>query len=58
MNEWMFVQMVQGKAADATMDVPVTVFGTLAVGEEKKENMGWSLYRMAGQKVSAPHSWW
>ena len=54
MNEWMFVQMAKGKTADLMMDVPVTVFGTLSVGEEKKKDMGWSLYRMVSDKVLIP----
>lgn len=58
MNEWMFVQMESGKNADAIMDVPVTVFGTLSVGEEKKANTGWSLYRMVSDKVVVPKSNW
>jgi hypothetical protein len=52
MNEWMFVQMAKGSSADAIMDIPVTVFGTFSVGEEKKTNTGWSLYRMVSDKVS------
>ncbi len=54
MNEWMFVRMGGGMDADAVMDVPVTVFGTLSVGEKKKADMGWSLYRMVADKVLAP----
>jgi hypothetical protein len=57
LNEWIFVQMAQGKNTDAVMDVPVTVFGTLAVGEENKKDMGWSLYRMVADKVRIPKSW-
>ncbi len=54
MNEWMFVRMDGEKDADAIMDVPVTVFGTLSVGERKKADMGWSLYRMVADKVIVP----
>ncbi len=54
MNEWMFVRMGGEKDADAIMDVPVTVFGTLSVGERKKADMGWSLYRMVADKVIVP----
>lgn len=54
MNEWMFVQMEKGKNSEAVMDVPVTVFGTLTVGEEKKEGQGWNLYHMVSDKVGIP----
>lgn len=54
MNEWMFVQMQKGKSADAIMDIPVTVFGTLEVGEKKKEGVCWTLYRMVADKVIVP----
>jgi hypothetical protein len=58
MNEWMFVQMEKGKTADAVMDIPLTVFGTLSVGEQKKANTGWSLYRMQSDRVSVPKVNW
>jgi hypothetical protein len=54
MNEWMFVQMAKGKTAEAIMDVPVTVFGVLDVGEKKEKDQGWSLYRMVSDKVDVP----
>ncbi len=50
MNEWVFVQMEEGKTADAVMDVPVTVFGVLSVGE--KHSSKWSLYRLVSNKVA------
>jgi hypothetical protein len=58
MNEWMFVRMAKGKTADVMMDCPITVFGTLSVGEEKEENAGWSLYRMVSDKVKIPKIDW
>ncbi len=58
MNEWMFVQMKKGKTAEVMMDIPITVFGTLSVGEEKKEDTGWSLYRMVSDKVVIPSAGW
>jgi len=59
MNEWMFVQMQGGKPTNVVMDVPVTVFGALEVGEKDEKDTGWSLYRMVSEKVSAPmHSLW
>ena len=57
LNEWMFVQMKKGASTDAIMDVPLTVFGTLSVGEEKKQNQAWNLYRMVSDKVLIPKSW-
>jgi hypothetical protein len=58
MNEWMFVQMKKGKEAETMMDMPVTAFGTLAVGEEKKSDTGWTLYRMVSDKVTVPTVNW
>lgn len=58
MNEWIFVQMDKNKNADAVMDIPVTAFGVLSVGEEKKAGMCWSLYRMVSDKVTVPQVNW
>ncbi len=58
MNEWIYVIMDKGKEADAVMDIPVTAFGVLSVGEEKKTDTGWSLYRMSSDKVDVPHINW
>ncbi len=58
MNEWMFVEMEKGKTAEVMMDIPITVFGTLSVGEQKKEDTGWSLYRMVSDKVVIPKADW
>ena len=57
MNEWMYVEMQKGKSAEATMDMPITVFGTLSVGAQIKES-NWTLYRMISDKVSVPHFNW
>ncbi len=57
MNEWMYVEMNKGKSADATMDIPITVFGTLSVGAQIKES-NWTLYRMMADKVSIPKINW
>jgi hypothetical protein len=54
MNEWMFVQMAKGKFAQVMMDDPVTVFGTIEIGEKKEKDKGWSLYRMVSDKVILP----
>ncbi|HVZ80420.1 MAG TPA: DUF3299 domain-containing protein [bacterium] len=58
MNEWIFVQMAKGKEAEILMDFPVTVFGVLNVGEQKKDNQAWTLYRMVSSKVSIPKVPW
>ena len=57
MNEWMYVEMEKGQSAEATMDIPITVFGTLSVGAQIKES-NWTLYRMVSDKVSVPHLNW
>jgi hypothetical protein len=57
MNEWMYVEMDKGKSADAAMDLPITVFGTLSVGAQIKES-NWTLYRMTADKVSIPQINW
>jgi hypothetical protein len=57
MNEWMYVEMEKGKSAEATMDIPITVFGTLSVGAQIKES-NWTLYRMVANKVSVPKLDW
>jgi hypothetical protein len=54
MNEWMYVQMAKGKQAEILMDDPVTVFGTIDIGEIKDKDKGWSLYRMVSDKVIIP----
>lgn len=57
MNEWMYVEMEKGKSAEAMMDMPITVFGTLSVGAKIKES-NWTLYRMIADKVSIPNINW
>jgi hypothetical protein len=54
LNEWIYVHMQKGTAVDVMMDIPVTTFGTLEVGEKNEEGNGWSLYRMTGDKVGYP----
>ena len=59
LNQWIYVAMDRGKTAEATMDVPVTVFGTLNVGTEyDAQNTGWCLYRMTSEKVETPGKSW
>jgi len=54
MNEWVFVRMAPGKAAPYALDIPITVFGTLAVGEVYEKNVLMSLYRMESTAVIVP----
>jgi len=51
-NEWVFVEMPEGKPAEYQLDVPITVSGQLEVGEEIEDGFVVSLYRMKGDKVS------
>lgn len=54
MNEWIHVKMAPGKGAPYSIDVPITVFGTLSVGEEYEKNVLMSLYRMESTTVVVP----
>ena len=63
MNEWVHVIMEEGKAAPYAMDLPITVFGTLSIGEEYEwqtdrdgveRGVLLSLNRMAGTAVVVP----
>jgi hypothetical protein len=58
LNEWIYVTMPKGKAADIYMDIPVTAFGTLSAGEINDKENGWSFYRMIGDKVGYPKEIW
>ncbi len=59
LNQWIYVDMDRGKTAEAIMDVPVTVFGTLKVGTQFDErSTGWCLYRMTSDKVAWPRKAW
>jgi len=51
-NEWVFVEMPEGRPAEYQMDVPITVSGQLEVGEEIEDGFVISLYRMKGDKVA------
>jgi hypothetical protein len=51
LNEWIYVTMEKDRAADIVMDLPITVFGVLEVGERNLPDEGWSLYRMIGKKL-------
>ena len=53
LNEWVVVTMA-GKAAEATQDVPLRFYGTLHVGEFYEGSVFTGLYRLDGERVSAP----
>jgi len=55
MNEWVFVQMGKEGAAKVMMDIPVTVFGVLSVGEDYSGQ--WTLCRMTADKTAYPKGW-
>jgi hypothetical protein len=51
LNEWIYVRMKEGRTARWLNDIPVTVYGTLAVGEDIRDGMVLSIYRMEGEEV-------
>lgn len=51
MNEWIYVTMDEKADARYVPDVPVVVYGTLHVGEEMRDGMVMSIYRMDGEKL-------
>lgn len=51
MNEWVMVDMPEGKTAEYYSDLPVAVYGTMQVGEEIDEGYVISIYRMTGLEV-------
>ena len=54
MNGWIYVAMKEGKRTNSVPDVPVTVYGTLQVGEDIKDNTLMSVYRIDADKVDVP----
>lgn len=63
MNEWVHVTMAEGTGAPYALDVPITVFGTLAAGEVYEWHAGsdgvekgvlMSVYRMESTVVVVP----
>lgn len=51
-NEWVFVEMPDGKPATFHNDIPVTVDGVLEIGEEIEDGFVISLFRMKGDQIS------
>jgi hypothetical protein len=59
LNQWIYVTMGEGRTADSTMDVPITIYGTLQVREGAgPQDGGWCLYRMTADKIEKPDSFW
>jgi hypothetical protein len=52
-NEWVSVTMA-GRGVRAMMDQPVTVFGTLRVGEVYEHGVLAGIYRMTGVELAGP----
>ena len=53
MNEWMMVRY-KGKGKVPYTHLPMTVFGTLEVGEEYRDGRVYSLYRLQADAASTP----
>lgn len=59
LNQWIYVTMEKGKATEQRADVPITVFGTLNVGNQfNQDSSGWCLYHLTSDKVGFPKSSW
>jgi hypothetical protein len=52
-NEWVSVKM-KDKGVKAVMDQPVTLFGTLRVGEARENGYLVGIYRLEGERMDAP----
>ena len=52
-NEWVSVKMT-GKGVKPIMDQPVTLFGTLHVGEIRENGYLVGIYAMDGQRMAGP----
>jgi hypothetical protein len=52
MNEWIQVRMGGGRTIKYVHDLPVSVFGTLEVGEKFEQGQVTSLYRMVADTVA------
>ena len=53
-NEWVSVRMPKGKGVKPVMDVPVTIFGTLKVGEVLENGYLVGIYEMDGERLDGP----
>ena len=53
-NEWVSVRMPEGKGVKPIMDVPITIFGTLKVGEVLENGYLVGIYEMDGDRLGGP----
>jgi hypothetical protein len=53
-NEWVSVRMPEGKGVKPIMDVPITFFGTLKVGEVLENGYLVGIYEMDGHRIGGP----
>ena len=51
LNEWVVVSMPAGELAEYAYYDPVTIYGTLSVGELFEDGVILSLYRMTPEKL-------
>jgi len=54
MNEWIHIKMDPEKVAPYAIDIPITVFGKLEVGETYENDLLMSIYRMQSHQVVQP----
>ena len=53
-NEWVSVRMPKGKGVKPIMDVPITIFGTLKVGEVLENGYLVGIYELDGDRLGGP----
>jgi hypothetical protein len=53
-NEWVSVRMPMGKGVKPIMDVPITIFGTLKVGEVLENGYLVGIYELDGDRLGGP----
>ena len=53
-NEWVSVLMPKGKGVKPIMDVPITIFGTLKVGEVLENGYLVGIYELDGDRLGGP----
>jgi hypothetical protein len=53
-NEWVSVRMPEGKGVKPVLDVPITFFGTLRVGEVLENGYLVGIYEMDGERLGGP----
>ncbi len=53
-NEWINVRMPKGKGVKPVMDVRITFFGVLKVGEVLESGYLVGIYEMDGHKLGSP----